>query len=122
MSPKCICFLVVWQVFKACNVVSRRCKYCLLCICNILNLCNAGSAFTIYLTCVTGRKEELWQYLHNDGYVFPKIVHFCFVFPYVISSFGMNIHKFIVPISGSWHIQSLLYSILYRYNRYRYIY
>lgn len=65
MSPNCICFLVVCQVFQACDVVNRRCKYCLLRICNILNPCKTGSAFTLYLRCVIGRKA-FWQYLHND--------------------------------------------------------
>ncbi len=90
MSPNCICFLI----FKACNVVYRRCNYCLLCICNILNLCNAGSAFRIYLTCVIrGKEEEFWQYLHNND-AFPEIMHFYFIFPFVYGSLGVKIQKF----------------------------
>jgi len=57
-SLNCTCFLVVCQVFKACNVVYRWSNFCLLWICNITNPCNAGSAFTVYLIYVIGSKER----------------------------------------------------------------
>lgn len=44
---------------KACNVVYRRCKYSLLCICNILNPCGRWLSFYYKLIRrASGRKEN----------------------------------------------------------------
>lgn len=71
-----------------------------------LNHSTVGSAFTIYLIRVNGRKEK-----KHFGSIFSMMdmlsLHWCTFILFPLHSFSLKIPKFTVPRSNSWYIVGL---------------